>query len=276
MGVSHPLCAVSADEADSRAAFVPFRSEDQDSADLARVPRMRPAARLGVEALDLHQTDRIDGAFGGNDACAPGFGEGEDPDIHGQGPPDDRVGSFLARYRSRGIERTIEVDGGFLAPEMEAHRARTEQIEEGAGEDVLAVVLLAVVGAARSVHMALDSFDGVEQRGSENVENGASGIDDSADRDAVDQPSVRRLTAGLGVERRLVEHDCRMAVMVPNLDDRSVELEKVGIEVEESLRQHPWTCFGKLTPRYQRGARVSAYLLPAPGLMMTTMSSGVI
>ena len=146
--------------------------------------------------------------------------------------------SLVRRSAARDLlvaDRPVEVDRRHLAPEMEAHRACRVTLDERTGEQVLAVVLLAVVEAPLGVDAAVDAIG--EEGRAQQVDDVVAHLEDRDHGDAVEGSRVPGLAAALGVERGPVEDHGRLALVLAALDDGGVELEQVGIVAVEALGQ---------------------------------------
>src|SRR5262249_43710223 len=144
--------AMTADEPDAEPALVALLTQDEDHADLGRGSRVRPAAGLAVETLRVHEAHRVAGLRRRLDALAEGLGAGDDLDAHGPGFPHDLVGADLGRADGLGRQLAVEVHRAGLLAEVEADGPRAVEVQERPRQEVLAVVLLAVVAAPRLVH----------------------------------------------------------------------------------------------------------------------------
>ncbi len=120
-----------------------------------------------------------------------------------------------------------------LGAEVEADRAGPGHFHEGAGEQVLAVVLLAVVPAPLPVDPAPHAVGGEGRV--KDVEHVLAALQDGHDRDVLDHPRVPGLATALRVEGRAVEHDRGPALVLPAANHPGLELEQVGVVAVEAL-----------------------------------------
>ncbi len=153
--------AEAADEFDAPAVADFFHAAEQDRADLAGAADVGAAAGVELDALHLNDSE---GAFARWELAEVSAGE----HLVGEGAVDpvgeeravfvdDAVGELFdaAEVVVRKFFHAIgegEVDGGGLGAEVEADGARVEFAEEDGGEEMLAGVLLLVVGAAGHIH----------------------------------------------------------------------------------------------------------------------------
>jgi hypothetical protein len=127
---------------------------------------------------------------------------------------------------------------------MKADGPRAVEVEERPRQQVLAVVLLAVVAAPRLVHAAVHALP-VERR-VEDVEDVGAGVEDSHDAHVVEGAGVPGLSAALRIEGRAVQDDGGPAFVLSAADDRRVELEEVGVVAVEALGHRG--CGERFTP----------------------------
>jgi len=127
---------------------------------------------------------------------------------------------------------------------VEADRPCTRDLDEGLGEEVLAVVLLAVVAPAVPVHTSMDGP--LRERAIEDVEDVALLLEDLEDTGLAQGPGVPGLAAALGVEGRAVEDRDGAAVELAAGENLCLEVEGVGVVQVETL--------GHIMPGHSAGA----------------------
>ena len=245
--------AIAADEADAGPALVALVAEHDHHPDLRRVARMGAPARLAVEPFRLHDADAVAGLLGRAHAEVRGLGPRDG--AHGDRPalPDHVVGPALRASHRLRRQRGRHVDGGDRLAEMEARGGRPRAVEQRARQQMLPVMLLAVVPSAGLVDATVDLRPHPAEP--QDVDDGVSLMHDGHHRHAVQEAGVPGLAAALRVERGLVEDDRRTAFVGAALDDAGVELEEVGVLAVEQPR-HARAGAGPS----QRGSMRSTYL----------------
>jgi hypothetical protein len=94
---------------------------------------------LEVEAVGLDEAYAVH-ALGGSGAEGPSLLGGDGPHLHRPGLPDHLVRAGLRGLDLLGGDGAVEVDRGRVRSEVEPDRPRLSDLDEGLGEQVLAVV----------------------------------------------------------------------------------------------------------------------------------------
>ena len=128
---------------------------------------------------------------------------------------DNVVDLTLHLAKLRGGQLSAEVDGDDLASHVEAHIFVAEMGADGAGDQMLAAVLLHEHKAARPVDLHGDGLAHRQRRGAE-MDDLAVTVADIQHGNAVQRPQVTGLSAAGGIENGAVKHDgpaafCRLA-----------------------------------------------------------------
>ena len=188
---------------------------------------MRPPAGLEVEALGLHQADGVARLLGGVNAQRLGLAAGHDAGGHVTGLPHDLVAAALGAPDGLVAHGAGEVDGGIVRPQVEADGGRARRVHEGAGEQVLAVVLLHVVAAALGVHAAVHAV-GLEG-GGQHVQHLAAVLHHRHHRHAVQGADVPGLAAALRVEGGAIEDEGGPSLVAAAPHHGGLELHEVRV-----------------------------------------------
>ncbi|MFI4946225.1 MAG: alanine--tRNA ligase-related protein, partial [Burkholderiales bacterium] len=136
-------------------AFVVAAQAETVAFHLGGGPGMSPAAGLAVEACGLDDADAAQHALGRLDArraCLIGAQNGH---VDGAGRPHDVVGVRLGRPGDVLAVEAVQVDRGVGAAEVKGHGLGLSHLDEGPGQQVLAVMLLHVVAPALRVDPAV-------------------------------------------------------------------------------------------------------------------------
>src|SRR5207245_7293833 len=119
-------------------------------------------------------------------------------------------------------------------PQVEADGVRAVELDQRAREQVLAVVLLAVVAAARLVD-APAHLGAFLERAVQDVDDLVALLDHREHRRVAERAEVPGLTAALGVERGAVQDHRRPPLVQTPRDHAGLELEQVRIVAIEAL-----------------------------------------
>ena len=193
--------ARSAGELDARLSFAPLlRAQHRDAAHFAGARGMRSTARRRVDALDQHHPVAFHRLLAQRKRGA--LLAGEVARHHRQVAPDALVGEGLGARDIQPRERRVQVDGAGALAEMERERRRRELVE-GGGEQVLPVVLLHVIEAARPVDRGGDRPR--RDRLLEQVQDGAVALLCVEHLHRAQHAAIAGLPAAFRVERAAVQ-----------------------------------------------------------------------
>ena len=112
---------------------------------------MGSSAGLQVEPQGFDEADLVASLRGRQDAQSGRLFAPDGAYAHRPRAPDDLVRSRLGGHRLFGSDLAIEVDGRAVGTEMEALGARGTYLDEGARQEVLAVMLLTMILPARGI-----------------------------------------------------------------------------------------------------------------------------
>ena len=226
-----PACPASGGEEEPRPSADRLRSGERDQLDLRRRAKVRPPARIEVEALDLHETDLPFVSF--RQAASPDGEPGEllrrDPARRdGASRPDLRRDGLLEGPEPiRSEARSGQLDVAETLAEVEGRRLPAESILGHGRQEVLPRVLLHVIEAARPVEAKCRRAPG--HGAFEEVPDPVRRLLDVEDGDAREESPIGRLAAPFGIEDRVGEDGEGAAVLLARCEDLGIEVRPVRV-----------------------------------------------